>query len=81
VRLETPEQIAQRVLAAGNKNIEIESDLATEEGLVITCKTSDDARRLAEMIKLYLPVEAHTLIEVSDRRVMNKWPEGRRMLA
>lgn len=58
----------------GSERIEIEASLQTPDGLLITCRDGEEARRLQFLLRLLLPLAAEELVEVIDRRVLCRWP-------
>ena len=74
----TPEQIkdtdARVKHFVGDGPVKIESSVVTPEGLRITCKDGNDARRLYEFVRLMSPPVMHPLYEIHDKVLLLKNP-------
>ena len=65
---------------ADGKPLVVESSVVTPEGLRVTCKDGETARRLLTFVKLLTPDIMHVLYELHDRVVVLKnpptWPNA-----
>jgi hypothetical protein len=69
-----------RQFSGDGKPVLVESSVYTPEGLRISCKNGEQARRLLTLVKLLTPEIMHVLYELHDHVVLLKnpptWPNA-----